>query len=282
MSGTDQLWLPGHRCATLTAPAIDRVHGTAMTAAASAGTELRQRYGGPAAIGFLIDLRTRLAAPGGLISAAGFAAVTRYRDPAGCQRALDKQVAYGMVVRHPDGALRATERGAAFLADLYALHAEVTATIWGPEHATRLARLVELTGRLLAAALAEPTGGTGLPDDGADPTGAGGAGGAGGATDDGGGGGAFRAVAPPYEPEGTPPGVLLLNRLTVLRHHRADAHAAAWTAAGHTARSIVDLPVGAQRLAIEQETDRRAAGPYQALDPDQRVTLLADLAALPG
>ncbi|WJK41514.1 hypothetical protein O7608_03530 [Solwaraspora sp. WMMA2056] len=268
MSSADQLWLPGHRCAALTAPAVDRVYRAAMTAAASAGTELQQRYGGPAAVGFLVDLRTRLAAPGGLVAATGFTAVTRYHDPASCQRVLDKQVAYGMVVRHPDGALRATERGGAFLTDLYALHAEVTATIWGSEHAGRLVRLVDLTGRLLAAALSgtDPAPGPDQPDqpsaaDGQD---------------------AFGAVAPPYEPEGTPAGVLLLNRLCALRYHRADAHAAAWTAAGHTARSIIDLPPGPARLAIEQETDRRAAGPYQALDPDQRVTLLADLAALPG
>ncbi|ROO52246.1 hypothetical protein EDC02_7162 [Micromonospora sp. Llam0] len=255
MSAGDQLWLPGHRCAALTAPVVDRVHRAAMAAADTAGAELRQRYGGPAAVGYLVDLRTRLAAPAGLVDAAGFAAVTRYQDSASCQRVLDKQVAYGMLVRHPDGALRATERGGAFLTDLYALHATVTGQIWGAEHAARLVRLVELTGRLLAAALADSD--TGGQD-------------------------AFRAVAPPYEPEGTPAGVLLLNRLTVLRYHRADAHAAAWAAAGHTARSIVDLPPGPARLAIEQETDRRAAGPYQALEPEQRLTLLADLAALPG
>ena len=263
VSATDQLWLPGHRCAALIAPAVDRVYRAASTAAAAVGTELQQRYGGPAAVGFLVDLRTRLAAPGGMVSAGGFAAVTRYHDPASCQRVLDKQVAYGMVVRHPDGTLRATERGAAFLTDLYALHAEVTAEIWGPEHTIRLARLAELTGRLLAAARTDPAG-------------------AGPAVDPGGDASAFGAVAPPYEPEGTPVGVLLFNRLGALRFHRADAHAAAWTAAGHTARSIIDLPPGPARLAIEQETDRRAAGPYQGLDPDQRVTLLADLAALPG
>ncbi|WBB97089.1 hypothetical protein O7543_19225 [Solwaraspora sp. WMMA2080] len=262
MSAGDQLWLPGHQCAALTAPVVDRVHRAAMAAADTAGAELRQRYGGPAAVGYLVDLRTRLAAPAGLVDAAGFAAVTRYQDAASCQRVLDKQVAYGMLVRHPDGALRATERGGAFLTDLYGLHATVTGQIWGAEHAARLARLVELTGRLLAAALA----GTG--DAGPDT--------------DTGGQDAFRAVAPPYEPEGTPAGVLLLNRLTVLRYHRADAHAAAWTAAGHTARSIVDLPPGPARLAIEQETDRRAAGPYQSLEPEQRLMLLADLAALPG
>jgi hypothetical protein len=76
--------------------------------------------------------------------------------------------------------------------------------------------------------------------------------------------------------------VLLLNRLGALRYHRADAHAAAWTAAGHTALSIGELAAGPERLAIELETDRRAAGPYAALSADERLTVLADLAALPG
>jgi hypothetical protein len=76
--------------------------------------------------------------------------------------------------------------------------------------------------------------------------------------------------------------VLLLNRLSTLRHHRADAHAAAWTAAGHTASSIAALPAGPERLAIELETDRRAAGPYAALSAEERLAMLADLAALPG
>ena len=116
------------------------MYRAALAATAAACGELQQRYGGPAAVGFLVDLRTRLAAPGGMVTAAGFAAVTRYHDPASCQRVLDKQVAYGMVVRHPDGALRATERGAAFLTDLYALYAEVTAEVWDAEHTGRLAR----------------------------------------------------------------------------------------------------------------------------------------------
>ena len=77
---------------------------------------------------------------------------------------------------------------------------------------------------------------------------------------------------PPYEPDGTPPGVLLLNRLGTLRYHRADAHAAAWTAAGHTAASIAELPAGPERLAIELETDRRAAGPYAVLSAEERLT----------
>jgi hypothetical protein len=67
-----------------------------------------------------------------------------------------------------------------------------------------------------------------------------------------------------------------------LRYHRADAHATAWTAAGHTATSITALPPGPPRATIEAETDRLAAPPYAALTADERLTLLADLAAVPG
>ena len=35
-----------------------------------------------------------------------------------------------------------------------------------------------------------------------------------------------------------------------------------------------------ERLAIEQDTNVRAAPPYEALTPDERLELIADLAAL--
>lgn len=254
----DDVELAPHRFAGLVAPAVDRTFVAGMLAGRDGGgAELSSRYGGPAASGFLVEFRTRLAAPGGTVDGPGFAAVTRYRDPGSCQRALDKQVAYGMLQRAQDGGFCATERGLAFLAEIYQVHAEVTEELWAG-HEDRVVRLVETLGRLLAYALvlAESEGG--------------------------GAGRAFGTMAPPYEPEGTPPGVLLLNRLGTLRYHRADAHAAAWTAAGHTAGSITDLAPGAERLAIELETDRRAAGPYLVLTAEERLTMLADLAALPG
>jgi hypothetical protein len=70
--------------------------------------------------------------------------------------------------------------------------------------------------------------------------------------------------------------------LSVLRYHRADAHAAAWQAAGLTADAMIQLPEGPLRAAIEEETNRRAGVPYAALSIDERVALLAGLAALPG
>ncbi|MET7707171.1 hypothetical protein [Micromonospora sp. NPDC005413] len=250
--------LAPHRFAGLLAPAVDRTFRAGMLAGRDGGgAELTQRYGGVAATGFLVDLRTRLAAPGGTVDGPGFAAITRYHDPAACQRAVDKQVAYGMLYRDPDGSLCATERGTAFLTELYQVHAEVTEELWAG-HDERVSRLVAALGRLLSYALV-------LADE-EGPLG----------------GSAFVAMAPPYEPDGTPSGVLLLNRLGTLRYHRADAHAAAWAAAGHTASSVAALPAGPERLAIELETDRRAAGPYAALSAEERLTMLADLAALPG
>ncbi len=261
---SDNVGLAPHRFAGLVAPAVDRAFVAAMRAGQEGGAELSQRYGGPSATAFLVELRTRLAAPGGTVDGPGFAAVTRYRDPTACQRTMDRHVAYGMIHRRSDGGLAATERGAAFLAELYQLHAEVAAELWAGQD-DRVLRLTEATGRLLAAALAPDTHAGGGAVDGAGPV-----------------GGAFSALAPPYEPDGTPAGVLLLNRLGALRHHRADAHAAVWAAAGYTATSIVELPDGTQRRAIELATDRQAAGPYAALTPDERLAMLADLAALPG
>ncbi len=249
---TSAVDLPTHRSAGLVAPAVDRVFVAGMTAGRQrGGAELSQRYGGPTATGYLVEFRTRLAAPAGRVERTGFLAVTRYRDRAESQRALDKQIAHGMISYHGDGGFVATERGRTFLREIYALHARATGELWENGHADRVARLVDALGRVLAAA--DATGGD-----------------------------AYTAMAPPYEPDGTPPGVLLLNRLGTLRYHRADAHAAAWTAAGHTAQSIAALAAGAERTAIELETDRRAAPPFAALDADERLVLLADLAALPG
>ncbi|MEU8386584.1 hypothetical protein [Micromonospora sp. NPDC048843] len=247
-----------HRIAGLLAPAVDRTFRAGILAGRDGGgAELSQRYGGVTATGFLVDLRTRLAAPGGTVDGPGFAAITRYQDPVACRRTVDKQVAHGMIYRGTDGALSATERGAAFLTELYQVHAEVTEELWAG-HDDRVARLVAMLGRLLSYALV-------LADEEANPVAS-----------------SFAALAPPYEPDGTPSGVLLLNRLSTLRYHRADAHAAAWTAAGHTPSSIAALPAGPERLAIELETDRRAAGPYAVLSAEERLTMLADLAALPG
>ena len=112
-------------------------------------------------------------------------------------------------------------------------------------------RLAELVGRLLACGLA-----TGGP--------------------------AFHCMVPVYEPADASPALCLTTRLGALRHHRADAHRAAWTAAGLTVGEVRSLPDGPARQAIEDETNRRDAPIYAGLSADERLELLAGLGALPG
>jgi len=246
------------RYAALIAPAIDRAFAETMTAAgAMGGRELSERFGGRQATGFLVDLRTRLGAPDGVVTAGQFAAVRRYGDLAQARALLEGQAERGMLEIDADGSVRATERGREFVAGIYALHAEVTATLWKGFEA-RVALLADLAGRALAQAQLTATWA---------PT-----------TD----GHALSAMAPPFEPAGMPEAVLLLNRLGTLRYHRADAHAAAWQAAGLTAAGMVALPSGSSmRTGIEEETNRAAAAPWRALSPTERVEFLAGLAALP-
>ncbi len=41
------------------------------------------------------------------------------------------------------------------------------------------------------------------------------------------------------------------------------------------------MPPGPKRDMIERETNERAGGPFAALDEDERLTFLSDLATLP-
>jgi hypothetical protein len=205
--------------------------------------------GAPAdAMRMFAQLRTVLAAR--TVTAAGIAAVYRYRDSDEVRGDLDGLRAAGLIDGVGDGAVEATETGRAVLAGMYQAGAEVTGQLWS-QHAGALADLNDLAGRVVQAGLAS-------------------------------GGDAYLALAPPYEPAGATIGVLLHHRLSVLRYHRADAHAASWQAAGLTGEAMSQLPEGPVRAAIEAETNRRAGMPYAILSADERVVLLAGLAALPG
>jgi hypothetical protein len=257
---TDLVDLSPGRFAELVSPAVSRAFVAGMRAGGPAGRELVASYGG-AAIGYLIDLRNPLAA-GRNLTPAALAAVYRYQHPDEIRATVRRSVEAGLLAEQPDGAVAAAARGREFLADLFALHARVLAERWGTGgnqtggqlHPDRLDRLNPVLARVVTAA-GETAGG------------------------------AWAAQAPPYEPPGTPPGVLVLNRLSILRYHRADAHAAAWQAAGLTAAEMLAMPWGTawspQREAVEQDTNRRAAAPFAGLTGDERLTLLADLAALP-
>jgi hypothetical protein len=237
--------------AELVAPAVTRTFVAGMRAGGAAGRELVTSYGGRA-VGYLIDLRNPFAA-GRPVTREDLAHVYRYAEPAELDETVARSVEHGLLTRNADGALVPTGRGHEFLRDLFALHGKTLRERWSPL-AGAVERLNDLVVRVLAEAAATA-------------------------------GAAWAVQAPPHEPEGTPPEVLLLNRLSTLRTHRADGHAAAWQAAGLTAAEMVAMPWGSDwpplRRAVEDETNVRAAAPYAVLTPDERLRLLADLAALP-
>ncbi|RVX46131.1 hypothetical protein EDD27_8983 [Nonomuraea polychroma] len=161
---------------------------------------------------------------------------------------VQEQVRKGTLVED-DGVLRPTAEGLEFIHRLYELHAAATERVWGGHDLPGLAGLAGLAGRVLDQAGRMP-------------------------------GGALEAVAPPYEPEGAAPGLLLFNRLAVLRYHRADAHAAAWQAAGLSVAEIVGLRDGPLRAGIETDTNLRAGAAYEVLSADERDTLYDGLLKL--
>ncbi|WP_440064091.1 hypothetical protein [Streptosporangium sp. OZ121] len=232
--------LPGY--AASIASLIDAVNLGVHIASRPLSRELTERSG--LQTDLLVDLRFVL--PARPLTAEGLAALYRY-NPVD-RPEIDVQIAQGTLV-DDGGALRATAAALSFIASLYEVHAAVTGELWAAQ-ADRLPELADLAGRLLAAGAA------------------------------GGGGAAFAQASPPHEPVGTPPGVLLFNRLAVLRYHRADAHAGAWMREGLTAAQIIALPPGPARDRIEAETNRRAARPYESLTTRDRQALLLGLSAL--
>ncbi len=228
--------------AAMLAPVIDRVHAAVHRASRGAVPDP------PAHVGGLIDLRFALLARPR--SRAGLAAVYRYAEPGWLDREIAAHQEQGTLAADDSGALVPTPAGRAFLTGLLAVHAAVTGTLWAAR-ADTVADLAGITGRLV-----EVAAGTGGP--------------------------AYAVMAPPYEPPGAPAGLLLFNRLAAARYHRADAHAAAWRAAGLDAAGIRSLPPGPRRAAIEDATNRRAGEPYAALTPDERSRLLAGLTRLDG
>ncbi|MET7971176.1 hypothetical protein [Micromonospora sp. NPDC005305] len=169
---------------------------------------------------------------------------------------MSRELAQGVTTVDADGAWHLTELGRELALFAQRATAEAAEELWsdlpGMLPGLRIVpRLADLVGRVLAHGQA-----TGGP--------------------------AFRAMSPPYEPDGASPALLLVTRLGSLRHHRADAHRAAWRAAGLTADEIRALPDGPERAAIEAETDRRDEPAYAVLTDAERWELLSGLAALPN
>jgi hypothetical protein len=237
------------RFARLIAPVIERLTLAVVTKAMARGASATAPTAvPPGAMRMFGQLRTALLAR--KVPTAALAAIYRYRDAGNVRRDLEGLHAAGLIDATDDGAIQATGSGRVVLTEMYKVSADMAGELWGG-HEGSLASLSSLAGRVVDAALVT-------------------------------GGDAYLAMAPPYEPVGAASGLLLHTRLSVLRYHRADAHAAAWQAAGLTSASISQMAAGPVRDAIEAETNRQAGIPYTALDPDERMTFLAGLAALPG
>jgi hypothetical protein len=79
------------------------------------------------------------------------------------------------------------------------------------------------------------------------------------------------------------PVLRLFERCNALRHHRADAHAAAWHAFGLTATSVASVPkADPVRRDVETTTNRIASRPYRCLSTVDRAALVTALRRLPG
>ncbi len=94
------------------------------------------------------------------------------------------------------------------------------------------------------------------------------------------GGPAFAGLTPVFEPAGAGATMTLPSRLGALRHHRGDAHRAAWQSAGYQVEDLETMGEGPQRRAIEEDTNRRDEPVYGALSDGERLELLAGLGAL--
>ncbi|WP_336209490.1 hypothetical protein [Nonomuraea sp. LPB2021202275-12-8] len=239
------------------APVIDAVHVNVHASA----RRVREELDGVSDVspGFLNDLRFTL--PLRPLTRDALATVYRYGSAAEREAAIQDHLEQGILADDGEGLLRVTDRGLAVIHRLYRVHAAAVQRIW-PGH--DVPALAALAGRVLDRAQRDRPG----PDrPGPDRPGPDQPGRARPADEP---GSAFALVAPPYEPQDAPAGVLLFNRLAALRYHRADAHAAAWREAGLSVAEIVALKPGPARERIETGTNRRAAQPYRTLTDSER------------
>jgi len=233
--------------AALVAPLIDRLRNAVVQAIMAHQADLAGEFGVGMGGGLTMGM-LRNALPRRPVTREQLGAVLRYLPAAQVDAGAGDAIAGGLL--EGDEALVVTYRGRQYLDRLYGVGSTFVVERWSG-HEDRVERLLELTGRVLDAALETA-------------------------------GPAFAVMAPPYEPPGAPAAMRLAERLTPLRFHRFDAHVAAWEAEGLTVEEVQSLEAGPVRDRIEEETNRRAAPPYAALDPRERLELLGGLGALPN
>lgn len=228
-------------------PVLDRVYLSVRVAARPA---LREAY---AALGVRPGFESSfyfglLARP---LPAAAFAAATTYSGSD-----MTAEVEQGTAWRDEAGDWHLTELGREAATAVQRILGEAAEQVWSHRPIATmpglsgLERLNELTGRVLEAGRAS-------------------------------GGPAFLGLTPVHEPEEAGAAARLMTGLGALRHHRGDAHRAAWRAAGLTVDQMQELKDGPERERIEAETNRLDEPVYQVLSETERWELLAGLGALP-
>jgi hypothetical protein len=223
-------------------PALDRVYPSLRRAAGPRVREVLEAA--QMRPGFISDFYYGLLARP--MPAASFAAVTTYSHPD-----MSQELAAGVATVDGDGTWALTESGMLLAGDIQRAIGEGTQEHWARIPAGDVEELSRLLGVLLEAGAAT-------------------------------GGAAFAALVPVYEPHDASPALCASTRLGALRHHRADAHRAAWQSAGLTLEELREIePDSARRLAVEADTNRRDAPIYTSLTEDERWSFLAILAKLP-
>ncbi|WP_018351314.1 hypothetical protein [Longispora albida] len=222
---------------------LDRVYQAFRAGTRTQGRAVLARYGGIRP-GLLIDVyHVFLAGP---VTLPALEALTRYWEPEAREQALADHVHMGVFT--VDGnAIHLTDLGRDFALGFQAALGTGAAELWAAS-----AALLPALNDTLATLLTVP------------------------------GGPAFEAARRPYLPPDATLATQVTTRMGAFRYRRADLHAQAWAAAGHTAQSIRALEPGPERESVEAETNRLDAPSYSVLPEESRRALFATLTALPG
>ena len=233
-------------CAKLIAPELDRVRLAIFERMKSRLPDFARTHdlSGPAAlaVGYLRNVY-----PDRAFEPEALFAVFAYQPQSPIREGLDALIASRHVASVTDGQLVLTDTGRHVVSDVVSIGDSVVRQLW-PDPAA-FESITPLAERVVAA------------------------------IDDG--GQAYSVMAPPAsKPDELSTAGWCAELITALRFHRFDCHIAAWQAAGLTLEEIVHLPDGAQRDAIEADTNHRSATPDRALSPREREQLVAGIAAL--
>jgi hypothetical protein len=241
--------LDAQRCAELMAPALDRLRLTLAERAKAHASAVAAAHGvGMPAMMAAAYLRNVY--PARAFHPRGLLAVFTYQSADQVSVGLDALLAHGFLERAEDDHLSLSASGRDLLRGIVAAGDETARQLWAADGAI-VERLLPLAERAVAAI-----------DDGGDT---------------------FAVMAPSRDND-----ALLscsgrfAELLTALRFHRFDSHIAAWSDAGLSLAQIRALGPGPERDAIELQTNARAGTPYRALSPDERLELIAGMAALHG